>query len=67
MITVEPILKESAVELTCTFKIKRDIFAAGTVDLLIRDAIRARLMRTFNKELDDLYYEMVKENDYDFE
>lgn len=65
MITVEPVLKESAVELTCTFKIKRDIFAAGTVDFWTRDAIKARMIRAFDKELDDLYYEMAKENDYE--
>ena len=65
MMTVEPVLKESAVELTCTFKIKRDLFTAGTVDFLIRDAIKARMMRTFNQELDDLYYEMAKEEDYE--
>ena len=55
MIHVEPIPEERAVRVYCDFKIKRDAFESSVNDMLIRDAIEARMMRKLHKELDEMY------------
>lgn len=56
MIHVEPIPEERAVKVCCEFKIKKDAFETSVNDILMRDAIEARMMRKLHKELDEMYY-----------
>lgn len=56
MIHVEPYPEECAVKVYVTFKIKKDAFEASVNDMLMRDAIEARMMRKLHKELDEMYY-----------
>lgn len=55
MIHVEPIPEERAVKVCCEFKIKRDMFEASADNILLRDAIEARMTRRLHKELDEMY------------
>lgn len=56
MITVKHTPAENRTEVICSFKIKLDIFEATYDDLLLRDAIEARMMRQLHKELDNMYF-----------
>lgn len=56
MIHVEPIPEEQAVKVCCEFKIKRDVFECSSDNMIIRDAIEARMIRRLHKELDEMYY-----------